>query len=171
MHIRAMIGTILRGGSGSSVEGALLGAAGVFFGITALQAHGANEECVGAWDHTACGIHAINQPQATDEPALFPDGRTVVEFTSDYCPSCRKMEPVLADVIRRCGSSGVSLVRIDVESPSGSELAVHWRISDTPTIVLLDPKHAEAQRLIGLRPAAELRRAVEGALRVECSRG
>ncbi|MGA2447303.1 MAG: thioredoxin family protein [Polyangiaceae bacterium] len=171
MPIQAVIGTILRGRSGASVEGALLGVAAVFFGVTALQAHGANEACLGAGDHPTCGIHAKNPPQATDEPAAFPDGRTVVEFTSDYCPSCRKMEPVLADVIRRCGSSGVSLVRIDVESPSGGELAVHWRISNTPTIVLLDPKHAEAQRLIGLRPAAELRRAVEGALGVECSRG
>ena len=171
MSIRTRIGASLRSNVGVAVEAALLGAAALLVGLVALQAHGAKMACLGVGEHATCGIRAKTQPHTSDEPAPFPDGRLVVEFTSEYCPSCRQLEPVLAGVVHHCGAGGVSLVRVDVDSPSGGDLAVHWSIAATPTIVLLDPKHAEAQRLVGLRPATELRRAVEGALGVECSRG
>ncbi len=83
---------------------------------------------------------------ATQRPEV-----TLLEFTSDHCPACRLMGPV----VRQLEREGYDVVRIDV-SRDQARMA-QYRVRAIPTFVVLR-NGQEVARRIGVTPAAELRR-------------
>jgi cytochrome c-type biogenesis protein len=144
----------------------LLGLAGVG-GAIALRHHSAPTPC-DTPDHAACALPKARSDR--EEPAIsIPSGAAVLEFTSEYCPACRKLEPVLADARRQCLRAGTPVVRIDVEAPAGGALASEWQVTATPTLVFLDARHEETARLVGAQSLAGVRRVIEQAYGLECA--
>jgi thiol-disulfide isomerase/thioredoxin len=101
--------------------------------------------------------------------AALPSGPVVVAFTSEYCPACRRLEPVLDDARTQCSRAGAAFVRMDVESVEGGALASRFRVTGTPTVVFLDSQHGEVARFVGAQPLADVRRAIESAYGFECA--
>jgi cytochrome c-type biogenesis protein len=105
----------------------------------------------------------------SDTLSRLPDGATLIEFTSDACPACRAMEPVLAAAREQCPADGATALQLDVESTAGSALAVRFDVTATPTLVLLDRDHIEAARLVGIQSLSDVRRTMERAFGIVCA--
>ncbi len=106
--------------------------------------------------------------QGADE---LPAGPAVLEFTSEACPACRRMEPVLRDAREQCAAAGAHVTSFDVESTAGGGLAARSGITATPTLILLDVEHREVGRLVGVHSVADVRRGIELAYGVACASG
>jgi len=64
-------------------------------------------------------------------------------FTSNYCPSCRKMEPV----IKKLQGEGFAIEVIDTRS--NSELAGKYSVNAIPTLIILS-NGQEIKRWVGV---------------------
>jgi cytochrome c-type biogenesis protein len=136
-------------------------------GALALHEHGAPAPC-DAPDHTACALPNVGFEHGEAAIAI-PPGAAVLEFTSEYCPACRKLEPVLADARRQCLRAGTPVVRIDIDNPAAGALASEWQVMATPTLVFLDSRHEETARIVGAQSLAGVRRVIEQAYGLECA--
>jgi cytochrome c-type biogenesis protein len=77
----------------------------------------------------------------------LPRGPALVEFVSGHCSICKKMHPLVSDLEQRC-TRGL-IVRVNVDDPSGRQLAAHYGVSMVPTFVSIDPSGGEVERIIG----------------------
>jgi thioredoxin 1 len=106
-------------------------------------------------------IGSANLDQATDdsftEDVLRSDLPVLVEFTSDSCPPCRQMEPVLralADDLR----GRLRVVQIDVAA--NPDTTRDYQVMGTPTMFLFHGGEPVRQ-LVGAQPKRRLLREVE----------
>lgn len=84
----------------------------------------------------------------------------VVDFSATWCGPCRMLAPVLEEVSEKLGDR-VSFYNVDVdESP---ELAMRYRVSSVPCLVLLK-NGTLADQSIGFRPAQQISAWIEGNL-------
>lgn len=81
-------------------------------------------------------------PQAID-PTLKSGTWVVIEFGGQNCISCRKMQPVLAEVAKQLGGRGKVHNVWVTEQP---QVARRFNIMLMPTQVLFDPKGSEVLR-------------------------
>ncbi|WP_146517412.1 trypsin-like peptidase domain-containing protein [Rubripirellula amarantea] len=90
----------------------------------------------------------------TQSSAAWATGAILINFTSDRCPPCQAMKPVLAGLER----VGVPVRHVNVES----ELAVASRygIRKTPTFVVISGGK-EVTRLVGMQTAQQLQEALQ----------
>lgn len=109
-------------------------------------------------------IGSAELDQATDdsftEDVLRSDLPVLVEFTSDSCPPCRQMEPVLrslADDLR----GRMRVVQVDVPANPGTTR--DYRVMGTPTMLLFRAGEPVRQ-LVGAQPKRRLLREVEDVL-------
>lgn len=65
-----------------------------------------------------------------DDVLKSPDP-VLVDFGADYCPPCRKLEPVIASL-----GKDFQVRKVDVEKEG--ELAHHYRIRTLPTLIIFD---------------------------------
>ena len=121
-------------------------------------------------DHAACGLPK-SPPRAGGAPGdgEVPAGPAVLEFTSEGCAECRRMEPVLRDAREQCAAAGAHVTSLDVDSTAGGALAAHSNVTATPTLILLDAEHREVGRLVGVHSVADVRRGIELAYGVACA--
>jgi cytochrome c-type biogenesis protein len=91
---------------------------------------------------------------------------TMLAFTSPSCTICKRMEPVLADLITECDGKSVEVERIDLSEPDNRELARSYRLVGVPTYVFQDSDGQEVARLVGEQSPGSLKRALS-ALRGE----
>jgi len=88
-------------------------------------------------------------PVATDEPTTrpyIPSGSglpCLIQFGSDECEACRKMDQVLDELAPRLEGK-VEVVRIDSDVHPAE--ATTWRLRLIPTQVFLDPDGEEVHR-------------------------
>jgi cytochrome c-type biogenesis protein len=132
---------------------------------------GATTTCAldGALGHTCALPSARTKDARVDEPLqLHPDGAKFLEFTSEDCPICRRMRPVIEKFAASCSELDAGLVRVDVATSSGRALAEHHHVRGTPTLVFLDERGVERARLLGENSREELAAAVEKAFGVSC---
>jgi thiol:disulfide interchange protein len=120
-------------------------------------------------DHAACAMPAPKAEEGTAQAVTIPNGPAVLEFTSEYCPACRRLEPVFEDARRQCLRAGANVVRLDVESVEGGALATSYQVAATPTLVFLDAQHQEVARLVGAKPLEDVRKVIERAYGLECA--
>ena len=73
----------------------------------------------------------------------------LIDFSSDHCPPCLAMKPVLAELER----SGVPIRHVNVGTES--DLARRYGIRQTPTFVVVSGGR-EVTRLVGMQSAAKL---------------
>jgi thiol:disulfide interchange protein len=117
--------------------------------------------------HDVCALPPSPATAVDDPSRELPAGPALVELTSEACPACRSMEPVLRALREQC--LGASTVQVDVESTTGAPLAARLNVTATPTLVLFDGDHHEAARLVGQRSLADVRKTIEQAFGIACS--
>ena len=103
-------------------------------------------------------VKKLNSQEFAAEAMKAP--AAVVDFSATWCGPCRMLAPVLEDVSEKyAGKVGFYSVDVD-ESP---ELAVQYRISSVPCLVLL--KNGEfADQIVGFRPEPQLTAWIDGNL-------
>ncbi|RKS05340.1 thioredoxin 1 [Nocardiopsis sp. Huas11] len=92
-----------------------------------------------------------------DEDVLRSDLPVLVEFTSDSCPPCRQMEPVLrslADDLR----GRLRIVQVDVPANPGTTR--RYQVMGTPTFLLFHGGEPVRQ-WVGARPKRRVLQEVE----------
>jgi thiol:disulfide interchange protein len=141
--------------------------AGLGAGITSLR-QASPPGCVSAGH--ACAVHTAPAAARDAVAPGLPAGPALVEFTSEGCPACRAMEPVLEAARSQCTATGASAMQLDVDSVAGGALASRLNVRATPTLVLFDGAHREATRLVGLHSVADVRKAIEESFGVACTK-
>jgi thioredoxin 1 len=92
-----------------------------------------------------------------DETVAGSDVPVLVDFTAEWCPPCRMIEPIL-DEIAGSHHDRLAIVRVDVDAEP--DLARRYDVLSMPTLVLLD-EGAVVERLVGARPARKILQAIE----------
>jgi thioredoxin 1 len=95
-----------------------------------------------------------------DAEVLGAARAVLVDFSADWCPPCRMIEPVLADLAAALGDR-LTIVRLDVDRDP--EVCLRYGVLGMPTLILFrggDP----VDRMIGFSSAGQVRRWVTEAL-------
>jgi cytochrome c-type biogenesis protein len=150
----AALGSVLAAALGSVLAAALLAATPpCALSPSAPVAEGA-----------ACGLARPAERAPTAE-SLAPRGPAVVEVTSRDCPACRRMEPVIAEAERRCGTR---VVRAFIEDADGAALQLRHGIAAVPTFLVLGAGGEEVDRLVGVQSVEIVRRALRRVSSTPC---
>jgi hypothetical protein len=91
---------------------------------------------------TAAGTPSSDTPR---EPVLL-------DFHADWCSPCRKMRPVVAELIRQ----GYPVKSIDIDQ--APQLAKRYQVEVVPTFIVIDASGQELARTTGPRPTDGLAR-------------
>ena len=83
---------------------------------------------------------------------VMKDAAAVVDFSATWCGPCRMLAPVVEELSEKLGDK-VSFFNVDVDE--AGELAMEYRISSVPCLVLMK-NGEEVDRSIGFRPGAQL---------------
>jgi thioredoxin 1 len=94
-----------------------------------------------------------------DAEVLESADPVLVDFTAAWCPPCRVMKPVLAELADEVPNLRVVQVDTDVHKDS----AIRYEVLAMPTFVLFRAG-TPVLRLVGARPKSRLRAEVESAL-------
>lgn len=94
------------------------------------------------------------------EQVLAAEGPVLVEFTADWCPPCRMMAPVLADIARE-EAHRLTVVQLDVDRNPETQAA--YTVLSMPTMILF--RDGEPLRsVVGARAKARLLREFDDVL-------
>ncbi|MEZ0092752.1 thioredoxin 1 [Streptacidiphilus sp. EB129] len=95
-------------------------------------------------------------PQVTDETfaaeVLGSDIPVLVDFTADWCPPCRMIAPVLAEIAGE-QQGRLKVVSVDVDSNPGTQAA--YGVMSMPTLMLFQAGEP-VKSLVGARPKRRL---------------
>jgi len=115
-----------------------------------------------------CALPEVAGAGEVAPEAAALEGPHLLEFTSDECPVCRRMRPVLDRLVTACSELRTRVVRVDVATARGRALADRHGVRGTPTFVLFDAAGNEAARLLGETSREDVAAAVERAFGVSC---
>ena len=103
-------------------------------------------------------LHAVTSSNFTAE-VIESDKPVLVDFTAAWCPPCRAMNPILADLSAE--RDDIKIVSVDVDEEQ--QLASQWGVLGMPTFILFH-NGAPIQQLVGARPRKRLESELEQAL-------
>jgi cytochrome c-type biogenesis protein len=81
-----------------------------------------------------------------EAPAGMP---RLLEFTSDHCPVCAKMAPMLDQIEHACASPAGTVLRVDVDDTGGRALMARYGVRLLPTFISVDSEGNEVERIVG----------------------
>jgi thioredoxin 1 len=84
---------------------------------------------------------------------LRADRTVLVEFTAQWCPPCRTMEPVLADLARE-ESERLLVVKLDVDE--NPRTALRYGVMGAPTLMVFQGGEP-VRSMVGARSRSRLR--------------
>lgn len=85
---------------------------------------------------------------------LETSGPVLVEFSADWCPPCRMMEPVLAELAGSLDGR-LAIRRLDVDRDQ--EVSLRYSVLSMPTLVLFSAGRP-VDRMVGFTTAGHVRR-------------
>jgi thioredoxin 1 len=107
---------------------------------------------------TTIPLHSTTDDRFTAD-VLEADRPVLVDFTAAWCPPCRVMKPVLAEV----GAERDDLRILQLDVDEHQRTAAAYGVLSMPTFILFRDG-AEVLRLVGARPKARLARELADAL-------
>lgn len=102
-----------------------------------------------------CDAPGAASCSAPDVPEGGPIGEAprgmprLLEFTSDHCPVCAKMAPLLAQIERACAPAAGTVLRVDADDPRGKALMARYGVRLLPTFISVDSEGDEVERIVG----------------------
>jgi len=85
----------------------------------------------------------------------------MIEFYSDDCEVCEKMEPLIDELKSECNQSSIiEIKQVDIFAKEGNQLARDLGIFAVPTFVFLDGGGVEEARLVGYQRKMDLVRSI-----------
>ncbi|MDY7100729.1 MAG: thioredoxin [Actinomycetota bacterium] len=102
------------------------------------------------------GVRTLDR-HTFDETIAASEVPVLVDFTAEWCPPCKMLEPVL-DEIAASHAGRLVVVRVDVDTEPA--LAQRFDVLSMPTLVLLDGTTA-VERMVGARPGRKIVEAIE----------
>lgn len=127
---------------------------------------------VWGWVSPVLGAERSFEPRAAViEPALGePTSKPrLIEFFSEDCPVCRRMDPVMDQLVQDCVTHGVEILRIDVRQVRHAELSRRFGITAVPAVLGFAPDGTPQQAVYGERSLDELRSMAAGLLGGTCA--
>jgi thioredoxin 1 len=97
---------------------------------------------------------------AFDAEVLSTAGPVLVDFSADWCPPCRILEPVLADLAAALDGR-LAIRRLDVDRDP--EIGVRYGVLGMPTLILFAGGRP-VDRLVGFSGARRVREWIAGVL-------
>lgn len=115
------------------------------------------------------GSCARTSPSTARGEVALPTGKPrLLEFTSQHCPSCARVAPLVQKLERECTAHDGTILPIDVDSETGDSLANRYSVNDLPTFIMIDANGAEVSRLVGEQPRQRLAVALADVSGVVC---
>lgn len=104
-----------------------------------------------------CVPAAASEGWLTDLAKAKAAGKPIlVDFQAVWCYSCYYMEEkVLSQAAFKDAAAGLTLLKLDVDTPEGAELKKRLKVGFLPSYVLLDPSERELGRIIGEQTEAD----------------
>ncbi|MEV0532823.1 thioredoxin domain-containing protein [Kitasatospora sp. NPDC050463] len=103
-------------------------------------------------------------PEVTDDTfateVLAAEGPVLVEFTADWCPPCRQMVPVLADIAKE-EAHRLTVVTVDVDHNPQTQAA--YGVLSMPTLMVFRGGEP-VKSMVGARAKVRLLRELEDVL-------
>jgi thioredoxin 1 len=103
----------------------------------------------------------MSLPETTDATfaadVLNADRPVLVEFTADWCPPCKMIAPVLAQIAR---DEGDRLKVVAIDADSNPETMRRYGVMGMPTLILFVDGRVASQT-VGARPRAAILRELE----------
>lgn len=99
---------------------------------------------------------AANPPQAAAKGPVIKFQSPVVyiyEFSATWCPSCRRLAPVVEEAAEKYGSF-VQYVPINVDK--NQDLVKKLNIAQIPTVMVVDRRGRVLNRLVGLEQGSQI---------------
>ncbi len=78
-------------------------------------------------------------------------GPMLMEFSSPYCPSCRKTAPLIEKLTDACPKQGINVIQYDASNDENSYLVQQLSIQVLPSVVFFDESGNEVARLEGIQ--------------------
>jgi len=85
-------------------------------------------------------------------------------FVSSNCPHCPNAEKVVEKIAPKYYNYGLCFKKIRMKTSEGKELASKYNIMAVPTVLFLDDKNNEIQRIVGSPSEDFLRNKIEKSL-------
>lgn len=108
-------------------------------------------------------MNTLTDAAALTEKLAAADGIVLVEFGAEWCPPCRMIEPVLAEL----SAANVDLEVVAVDTDAAPELASRFDVMSVPTLVFFVDGRP-ISRLVGARGLSAMQAELE---RVRASAG
>ena len=124
---------------------------------------------VGAMFVGACTVAPAPEPESREvQPSAVETGDLprMVALHAEYCPVCKRMEPLVERLTGQCDKKGVRVNVVDVSTEEHEHLIEKHRVVGLPTYLFIDKDGNEVARLVGAQTGDTLRQAL-GALRGE----
>jgi cytochrome c-type biogenesis protein len=118
--------------------------------------------------HTCALPDAPTVKGAAEHVVSLPGRAQLIEFGAHDCPVCRRMRPVVDQLVSACTELDAHVVHVDVATASGRALADRHNVRGTPTFVMLDERGQEKARLLGENTSEAFGAALERAFGVSC---
>lgn len=95
-----------------------------------------------------------------DQVVLKADKPVLVDLWATWCAPCRMVAPILDELAEEYNGK-INFVKVDVDH--NPEIAARYGIMSIPTLLII--KNGEpVSNIVGVRPKAELKRALDAAL-------
>lgn len=82
----------------------------------------------------------------------------VLDFYADWCGPCQMLKPVLEQIEKEHPEVEFEAINIDEQQ----EMAEKYNVMSIPTLIVLDDKGEIRDTLVGLKPKAEIEKAIAG---------
>jgi cytochrome c-type biogenesis protein len=136
--------------------------------VAAFLAHGAVRGMGGpAADPAGHGTGSVEVPADPAEADGEALPRMVEVYTAD-CPICRRMKPLMAELVAQCDRRGVRVETVDVSGPENRHLAARHRVVGVPTFLFIDEDGQEVARLVGEQTEGALKQGLAALRGEEC---
>ncbi len=84
----------------------------------------------------------------------------MIAFTAKDCPICKRMKPVINNLVNQCDGNMVRVKMINISAAENHSLVGKYHLVGVPTFVFKDDTGAEVARLVGEQTEASLKQAL-----------